>query len=208
MEVLSGSLTPEQKILCVGGSPRSRGNSDAVLDILSESFRTHAPAESEAVNLRDYLFHSCIGCERCRKDRRCTGQQDAMQLLYPRILESRGMILVSPTHHYNVTAWMKAFIDRMYCFYNFGSDVPRSWSSRLAGQGRTAAIIAICEQRDRQDMGFTLEAMRLPLEALGYEVVDELAVFKVFKRGRVREDDRAVDRVKQIATAMSASLGH
>lgn len=94
-----------------------------------------------------------------------------MSLIYPGILESQGLILVSPTHNYNVTAWMKAIIDRLYCFYNFDDKRPRGWSSRLAGQGRKAVLAAICEQKNKDDMGFTLDAMRLPLEALGYEII-------------------------------------
>ena len=49
----------------------------------------------------------------------------------------------------------------------------------MAGQGRKAIIAAICEQENKEDMGFTLEAMRLPLEALGYEVIGELPVFSI-----------------------------
>lgn len=61
---------------------------------------------------------------------------------------------------------MKAFIDRLYCFYNLGSDRPRSWSSQFANQNRVAVLAAISEQESSEDMGFTLKAMRMPLEAL------------------------------------------
>ena len=47
--------------------------------------------------------------------------------------------------------------------------------------------MAVCEQTDPRDMGFTLEAMTMPLEALGYEVVDQLPVFGIFEAGRVAE---------------------
>ena len=57
----------------------------------------------------------------------------------------------------------------------------------MGGQGRKALIVAVCEQKAKNDMGFTLDAMRLPLEALGYEVVEELAIFGVFAKGKVKE---------------------
>ena len=72
---------------------------------------------------------------------------------------------------------MKAFIDRLYCFYNFQNTHPRTWSSQLENQNRKAVVVAICEQENRKDMGFTIEAMKLPIEALGYKVIEELAVF-------------------------------
>lgn len=204
MKSLLQDQVPTKTVLCIGGSPRRGGNTDCVLDAFTKSMQKSV--STETIKLRDYCYQSCTGCERCRKDKQCTGQNDGMQLIYPKILESQGMVLVSPTHHYNVTSWMKAFIDRMYCFYNFGNDVPRSWSSRLSGQGRKAVIIAICEQQDQKDMGFTLEAMRLPLEALGYEIIDELAIFKVFKRGAVKDQNQVMEQVGKLAEKMASSI--
>ena len=129
-----------------------------------------------------------------------------MQLLYHKLLESKGLILVSPTHHYNITALMKAFIDRLYCFYNFDDNRPRGWSSRLAGQGRKAVIAAVCEQENRKDMGFTLEAMRLPLEALGYEIVGELAVFGLFDRGIVKKKEEILVKASILGRDLGNSI--
>ena len=198
----SSVMTPN--ILLVSGSPRKGGNSDCIVEKLSESLTEKNP--TEIVHLRDYTFSSCIGCEKCRKDKVCTGLKDGMQLLYPKIIKSLGLILVSPTHHYNITSWMKAFIDRMYCFYNFGNGVPRSWSSRLSGQERKAAIIAVCEQENKEDMGFTLEAMSRPLQAFGYKIVDELAIYGIFKKAGVREDGQIMDRIQSIAESLSLAL--
>jgi len=196
---------PQAGILGIGGSPRKGGNSDTLLKSMLDGARRHKIA-AHGVHLRDVAFQGCIGCERCRKDKICTGLTDGMSFLYPDILESRGLILVSPTHNYNVTAWMKAFIDRLYCFYNFDRECPRGWSSRLAGQGRKAVIGAICEQESERDMGFTLDAMRLPLEALGYEVVGELSVLKVFEKGKVRDDSEAMTRAEKLGSDLAAAL--
>ena len=122
------------KILGIGGSPRKGGNSDILLRQILKGAKNEG-VTAEEVQLRDYQYQSCIACEKCRKDKQCTGLQDGMQLIYPKIIEARGLILISPTHNYNVTAWMKAFIDRLYCFYNFTNDRPRRWSSQFAGEG-------------------------------------------------------------------------
>jgi multimeric flavodoxin WrbA len=129
-----------------------------------------------------------------------------MSLVYPDILGSRGLVLACPTHNYNVTAWMKAFIDRLYCFYNFANTRPRQWSSNLDGQGRKAVIAAICEQENVKDMGFTLEAMRLPLEALGYEIVGELAVFRIFDKAKVKEDNVSLAKAEDLGSRLARSL--
>ena len=127
------------KVIGIEGSPRKNGNSDHFLRHAIQGVRNALPA-FRSISLRDYQFSACIGCEKCRKDKICTGLKDGMTLLYPEVFESKGMILVSPTHHYNVSAMVKAFIDRLYCFYEFGNSRPRTWKSQLAGQGRKAVI--------------------------------------------------------------------
>jgi hypothetical protein len=101
---------------------------------------------------------------------------------------------------------MKAFIDRLYCFYIFTDDRPRNWSSRLANQGRQALLAAVCEQPNRRDMGFTLEAMRLPFEALGYRVTNELPVMSIFDRGKVAEYPEILKKAEDLGKDLARSL--
>jgi multimeric flavodoxin WrbA len=183
-------------ILGVGGSPRRNGNTDVLLKKFIEGAQD-AGAEVETIFLRDYVIQPCVGCEQCREHKACTKLFDGMQLLYPKIQAAQGIILGSPTHNYNVTAWVKAFIDRLYCFYDFTDDRPRTYSSRLAGQGRKALVFSVCEQPDIREMGFTLEAMSMPLEALGYEVVETFPVIGYFDRGVVRKDEGLLSEVFQ-----------
>lgn len=198
-------LTPQDKVFGFSGSPRVNGNSDILLDaIMSEISGQDIP--SEWLNLTKVKFQGCVGCERCRKDKICTGLIDGMSLLYSHIISSKGLVLVSPTHNYNVTSWMKAFIDRLYCFYNFENNVPRSWSSQLANQGRKAVVVAICEQENKEDMGFTIEAMKQPLEALGFEVIGELAVFKIFHKGKVKKDAEVLAKAHELGQKLVKAI--
>ncbi len=191
---------PKPQILGIGGSPRKGGNSDILLQHILQNV-------GAAKQLRELQFKSCIGCEKCRKDKICTGLQDDMSLLYPEIIEAKGLVLVSPTHNYNITALMKAFIDRLYCFYNFdNNNRPGPWSSQLGNQGRKAIIVAVCEQENKKDMGFTLDAMRLPLEALGYEIIGELAVFGVFSRGKVKERKEILTKASALGALLTEAV--
>ncbi len=192
-------------VLGVGGSPRRNGNSDQTLIRMLKGVQEQ-DIRTKMVRLRDYYFMPCVGCERCRKDKICTGLNDGMQILYPEIINSMGLILVSPTHNYNITAWMKAFIDRLYCFYDFAGERPGPWSSRLAGRGRKAVIVSVSEQNTKKDAGFTLDAMRLPLEALGYEIIEEFPVFGIFEKGRVRKYPDVLDRAEALGRKLAASL--
>ena len=197
---LFGNLIPKPQMLGIGGSPRKGGNSDILLQHILHNI-------GERKQLRDFQFQSCIGCEKCRKDKICTGLQDGMSLLYPKIIEAKGLVLVSPTHNYNITALMKAFIDRLYCFYNFDNrNRPGPWSSQLENQGRKAIIVAVCEQENKKDMGFTLDAMRLPLEALGYEILEELPVFGVFAKGKVKEKKKILAKASDLGTFLAQAI--
>lgn len=191
-------------ILGVEGSPRSGGNSHTMLKIFS-TFCSHEGMPFVDVHLRDYRYEPCVGCERCRKDKICTKFNDGMTLLYPKIQESKGLVLISPVHNYNVTAWVKSFIDRLYCYYDFTDTRPRDWTSRLAGQGRKAVIGAIAEQESAADMGFTLDAMRMPLEALGFEIVAELPVLNTFDAGGIKRNDEAIAQIEDAAQKMIES---
>ncbi|MCF8062420.1 MAG: flavodoxin family protein [Deltaproteobacteria bacterium] len=204
-EAVRARIAPEARILAVSGSPRKGGNSDKIaLQALAAAGEAGVPGS--LVRLVDYRFGPCIGCERCRRDKACTAQLDGMQLLYPQVERSLGLLLVSPVHNYNVTAWMKAFIDRLYCYYDFGSTRPGEWSTRLADQGRKAAVVSVGEQHGSEGIGLTLEAMRLPLQALGYELVAETPVTGVFERGRVAGDAGAMDRIGDLGRRLAGAV--
>jgi multimeric flavodoxin WrbA len=199
------NLQPKSEVFGVSGSPRKNGNSDILLKTIISGV-TQQGVSSSHLNLTNVHFQGCIGCERCRKDKICTGIIDGMSIIYNWIITSKGLVLVSPTHNYNITSWMKAFIDRLYCFYNFTNDRPRSWSSQLAHQNRKAVIAAICEQENEEDMGFTIEAMKNPLKALGYEIAGELAVFKIFDKAKVKKDKEAIEKAYELGIKLSQSI--
>jgi len=182
---LSGNKAP--LVLGVGGSPREGGNTEALL----ERFLNGAAAggaRTELVLLRRLTVLPCQACERCRRDGRCTKLLDGMQDMYPKIKEAKGLILGSPVHSHNLSASLKAFLDRLYCFYDFGPDRPRRAVSRLAGQGRKALVFAVGEQMEEAGLGLALPAMSLPLSSLGYEVMGELAAPGFFDLGSVAKD--------------------
>lgn len=196
-----------KKVLGIGGSPRKGGNSDVLMKHLLKGVKDEGIAVEE-VQLRDYQFQACIGCERCRKDKRCTGLQDGMQLLYPKIREAGGMVVITPIYNYNMTALLKAFIDRLYCFYNFSDERPGYWSSQLANQGRKAVIAVVGEQASREEggMDLTLETVRRPIVALGYEIIDELPVLGIFHKGRVREYPQVLEQAETIGKRLASLL--
>lgn len=192
-------------ILGISATPRKGGNSDVMTQAILEAAAAQGHT-TQFVALRDYDYSSCIGCEKCRVHKRCVPLNDGMQELYPLIQDSLGLVVVTPVHNYNMTALLKAFVDRMYCYYDFESGVPRPWSSRLAGQGRKAVIACMGEQKEEKDLGITLPATRMPLEALGYEVLDELGGLLVFAPGKVCEQEATMARCAGMGQQLGQAL--
>jgi multimeric flavodoxin WrbA len=190
------------RIQGVSGSPRRGGNSDLIL----ESILKGAGADSDTLYLSDIDFSSCVGCERCRRDKICTRFEDGLTLWYETISEARGLVLVSPVYNYNITSWMKAFIDRLYCFYDFDDERPRGWSSRLAGQGRFAALAIVAEQVSEEDLGVAMEALRMPIKAFGYEIAGELQVLGKFEAGIVDKDPDVVQQCAELGKKLTVAL--
>ncbi|MCJ7606196.1 MAG: flavodoxin family protein [Dehalococcoidales bacterium] len=192
-------------ILGIGGSPRKDGNSDILLkEILAGAAR--AGAATEEVQLRDLHFQSCIGCEGCRPDHICKVKAD-MQQLYPKISAAQGLALVSPTHNYNITALMKAFIDRMYCYFGVTDDRPRDWWSTLAGQGRRAGLVVIGEQPEADDAnGLSMTALRLPITSYGYEIAGELPVIGIFDKGGVLDKPGVLADARKLGSELAKPL--
>lgn len=181
------------KILGIAGSKRKKGNTSI---LVQEALKTAQKegAKTELIFLGDYSIKDCQGCEGCKETYRCVINDD-MQKIYPLLLESDGIILGSPTYFYNISADMKAFIDRCYCFEVFAEDDRSCWLSiNEALGGKYAAVIAVCEQENEKDMGFTPEAMSLALQALGYRVIDQIKVLNLFKAGEALTDSDALQR--------------
>lgn len=190
-------------IIGIGGSPRSGGNTDVLLDTLLAGARD-AGRETSIVQLRDLEFSLCIGCEECRELKECVFG-DEMNELARQIMDSSGLVLASPTHNYNVSALMKAFIDRLYPFYDFTDDRPRRYSSRLAGQGMVAAAVAVAEQVDIDDMGFALEGMSRVLDVLGLKVVGQLPVLGIFDAGLVSQKSHILNQAESLGRKIGES---
>jgi len=184
------------KVLGIVGSRRKNGNTAYLVQHALQAIES-IEVETELIFLGDYNIRGCTGCEGCKDTYKCVIIDD-MQKIYPLIMESDGIILGSPTYFYNITADMKAFIERFYCFQVFAEDDRSVWSSiNEALGGKYAVVISICEQNDERDMGFTAEAMSKPLEGLGYRVVETVKILKLFKKGDALENQNALEQVKR-----------
>ena len=70
--------------------------------------------ECEIVQLSDYHLETCRGCKLCMdKGEELCPLKDDRDLLIEKILNSNGVIFASPNYSFQVSAWMKIFLDRL-----------------------------------------------------------------------------------------------
>jgi len=193
------------KILAVSGSPRTKGNTSLLLDE-ALTYAAEQGIEIEKIDLSDYNYSDCTGCEGCKKTFKCILPDD-MQSIYPKILTADALILGSPTYFYNMTAKMKAFIDRMYCYEIFDSEQRDVWLPlNECISLKYALVIAVCEQQKEEDMGVTAEIMAKSLEALGYRIIESVKILNAFKRGDVLTFQNEMAKAKKAGEKLVKTL--
>jgi multimeric flavodoxin WrbA len=171
-------------VLGIVGSCRKGGNTDILVRNVLEGVE-RAGLATEILHLSDHVFSDCTGCEGCRQSFRCV-VDDGMQSMYPLLEAARGLVIGSPTYFYNVTGITKNFLDRLYCYEFFSESDRAVWLGMNEVSGvKYAVTVAVCEQDNERDMGFTPEALGRSLTAVGYRVVDSVRAYRAFAKGDV-----------------------
>jgi multimeric flavodoxin WrbA len=101
------------KVVAFNGSARKKGNTEVLIRRVFEEFEKEG-IETELVQLSGKTLRGCIACMKCfeDKDRRCAINDDDMNFCIGKMHEADGIILGSPTYFADVSAEMKALIDR------------------------------------------------------------------------------------------------
>jgi multimeric flavodoxin WrbA len=103
------------KIVSIVGSPRPKGNTSYLVDQALKETAIRG-FETEKYILSQYRVAACQGHDNCASFTVCKRYDDAPWILN-KFCDAEGIILASPVYFYNVTAEMKAFIDRSYFQY-------------------------------------------------------------------------------------------
>jgi multimeric flavodoxin WrbA len=110
-------MKTEKNLLILVGSPRRNGNSAA----LATAVERGAAETGARVTLRfvdDFLSGFLRDCRTCRRDNGECGIADRFRaLFFEDFLPAQGVVFCSPIYWYGLSAQMKAFFDRTFCYY-------------------------------------------------------------------------------------------
>jgi len=106
------------KVMAIVGSPRATGNTNYLIDQALEEIAKQG-LEIEKIILSEYQVNPCQGHQNCSSFETCKQDDDAHWIL-DKFSSAEGIILGSPVYYYNMTAQMKAFVDRNYFLFRHG----------------------------------------------------------------------------------------
>jgi len=101
------------KVVGINGSARKDGNTAILINRALEELQKEG-IETELIQLAGKNIHGCRACKKCfeAKDRRCFVKNDDFNSVLEKMDEADGIILGSPVYFSDMTAEMKALIDR------------------------------------------------------------------------------------------------
>lgn len=101
------------KVVAFNGSPRKGGNTAQALEAVCAELRA-AGIETELVDIAGKGLRGCIACYKCmeRKDGKCAIADDPLNDYVQKMAQADGILIGSPVYFSNVTADVKALIDR------------------------------------------------------------------------------------------------
>lgn len=101
------------KVIAFNGSPRKNGNTSTLIGKALEELENEG-IETEMIQLGGMGVSGCKACYTCRKkkNKRCVMENDIVNECIEKMLDADGIILGSPTYFSDLTADMKALIDR------------------------------------------------------------------------------------------------
>ncbi len=101
------------KVIAFNGSARKDGNTAILLKYALSELENEG-IQTEMIQLAGKPVRGCLACYKCfeKKDQRCSNTSDIVNECIEKIIEADGVIMGSPTYFSDVSAELKALIDR------------------------------------------------------------------------------------------------
>ncbi len=101
------------KVVAFNASSRKDGNTAILLNLVLDELKKEG-IETELIQLAGETLSGCTACNRCaeNKDRKCVITNDRVNEYIGKMHEAQGILLGSPTYVSDMTANMKALIER------------------------------------------------------------------------------------------------
>jgi len=148
------------KVIAFNGSARKNGNTAILINYVLEEIEKEG-IETELFQLSGKTIRGCMACMKCheKKDQRCSVKKDILNECIEKMLEADGIILGSPTYFTDVSAEMKALIDRAGMTAKANDDMFRRKVGAAVAAARRAGSVRVF---DTMNHFFQISQMIIP----------------------------------------------
>lgn len=182
-----------KKILGIMGSPRRNGNTHFLLSKILEGVKAEG-AEGDILFLNDLAIQECNGCHACWEGSECS-KDDDMNSIYPRIIESDGIVFGTPIYWYGPTALMKGFIDRFVYF-----NCPEN---RSKIRGKPALLAVPFEEEDPETAALLKAFFEKSLVYLEMNLIGTILVPGVTRKGEIQEKETKLQEAYELGKKLA-----
>ncbi len=182
------------KVVAFNGSPHEDGNTAIMIRRVFAELEKEG-IETELVHVGGKPVRGCSACRRCfeNQDGRCTIDDDCVNDCIAKMAGADGIILASPTYFANVTAEMKALIDRAgYVAKANGDMLQRKVGASISAVRRAGSLPAL------DAMNHLLLSAQMIVVGSSYWA---LAVGR--EPGEVEEDEEGMRTMEQLGRNMA-----
>ena len=172
------------KVVAFVGSPRTDGATDALVRQVLNGAEDKG-ADTAIFHIGVLNISGCKACMACKKSGVCI-QKDDMQELYDEIRFADAIILGTPIYIYYMTAQMKAFTDRLFCFigYNFEKRLDEKKTVFVVTQGAENPELFSAQ----------IENMKKAWSMVNFSVVETIIATGTHKRDQITDNEDLMER--------------
>lgn len=184
------------KIVCLLGSPRKNGNSATVAAHLSAR-AADLGAETETIYLNSLKYRGCQACYACKNGAEDCVIRDDLAPVLETVRKADALVLASPVYYGDITAQLKGFIDRTFCYLK-PEYYLRPDCSRLA-PGKGLAMILIQGHPDENSFADIFPRYNFFFTWYGYRPGHLLRGLGISERSNVTTRDYLMDGARDLA---------
>lgn len=183
------------RVLCIAGSPRRHGSSEALLDACIEGI-TQAGAEADKLVVSGMGIGPCEGCGSCSSTGECI-LDDPMESVYPRIDAADALVVASPVYFATVPATLKALYDRCQPYWarTYVLGLPRP-------ARRPGGLLLVRGGGDPYGFEGALLTTRSVFAVLGLDLHPEVLVDDVDTPAELRKYPEAFEVARELGRAL------
>jgi len=182
------------KTVCLLGSPRRGGNSDALAARFTEK-AISLGGVVESFTLSDLDYNGCVNLFQCKNGLSHCGQTDDLTPVLEAIAESQVLVLASPVYFTNLSGQLKLVIDRFFSY--FVPDYPTAAIKSRLTSGRHLVLLQTQGEPEARYADL-LESYSASFTGLGFEHLHLVRAWGVREPGEVLQHGRFLQQCDKV----------